>query len=253
MTDDLARVAQVALDDRLLSVDPETCAATLAHVVTHALVRTLGPDDSESFDTERYLACGVRSETPEQADLDVLLVADYVCNRPQNVTPHQLWNKAAEMGLHDGAPEDFKGGFSDQPAWLQLSYSLFCRTCRLLFIEMGMQIREVEAARRAEAAALEHANRAALPLDGEGELYERMPGLMDRYGDEVTGNGARAGASGNNTANSAEQAVKPAKAISPAPAPAPDPDAVMSIGERPVKHQGKPGRGGARTRRADRT
>jgi hypothetical protein len=235
----------------LLDIDVVDYASDVAHMAAYSqIAKVAGIEADEDQDKQRWYSLYKIPTKEEQIqrpwykffqkdpeeDLDdraedLYQLAKYVCHRPENVSGEQLWRKAAELKLHD-QPAD---SYHEQAFEICLAYKLFARVCRLVFIEIEMEQREISAKLRNAKAS----ERQPIPEDDRAITMEEGPLAKDPV---------------YAAAADAVRSVPVAKA--PVSNSAPDPiddqdNQPMSIGERPVQHQGKPQRGGARTPKKD--
>ena len=122
---------------------------------------------------------------------------------------------------------------------MRLGYRLFAKSCRLVFVDLQIAQREEQA-----LIDREEQKRKPIPLEDQTYAPDENPGAKD----PVYAAAAKAMAElpkSKADIKGADEETVPEKAT-PTPEKA---DAALSIGEAPVKHSGKPKRGGARPRK----
>lgn len=214
----------------VLGVNAMSVAMAVGHVAALALVTQMregGPEENELY---YRMFAPLEEGTRSEADIEML--AQYVCGRPDNVSGEQLFRKAAELAVHD-APAS---SFFDQAYEVQMGYRLFARSCRLVFIDLQMEQRE-------EQSRLDRFEQVRKPIPIEDQTYaaDDAPLAKDPVHEaaqkalaELPRTKSELGveAYGEDTEDKEEEAAEP--------------ESPLSIGERPVAHQGQPKRGGAR-------
>ncbi|SNZ20937.1 hypothetical protein [Cohaesibacter gelatinilyticus] len=216
----------------LLDIDVVDYASDVAHMAAFSLIaKVAGVDAEEGQDKERWYSLYMLpadTEAQDQAD-DLYQLAKYVCHRHENVSGEQLWRKAAELNLHNQPASSY----FDQAFEICLAYTLFARVCRLVFIDIEIEQREISAKLRRATSS----ERKPIPEEDRAITMEEGPLAKDPVFE---------------AAADAIKSMPAPKAPAQAKEPTPD-NEPMSIGEQPVKHQGKPKRGGARTPSIPRT
>lgn len=215
----------------ILDVDAQKVAMAVGHVAALALVTQMR--DGAQSELELYYRLFEPLETGRQTEDDLAILAQYVCDRPENVTGEQLFRKAAELALHKADPDSY----FKQSLDVREAYRLFAKSCRLVFIDLEIWQRE-EKSKQAKAAQ----KRKPIPHDDQTFAPDDKP--LDK--DQVRDAAFKAIASMPET----KGPIAPEQPEAKEPAPDPmfdDETPFFSIGERPVAHQGKPQRGGART------
>ena len=214
----------------ILNVDAQKVAMAVGHVAALALVTQMR--DGSQSELELYYRLFEPLEEGRQTEDDLAILAQYVCDRPENVTGEQLFRKAAELALHKANPDSY----FEQSLDVREAYRLFAKSCRLVFIDLEIWQRE-EKSKQAKAA------QKCKPIPHDDQTFAPDDKPLDK--DPVRNAALKAIAS----MPEAKGPITPEqpKATETAPDPMFDDETpFFSIGERPMAHQGKPQRGGAR-------
>lgn len=211
----------------ILDIDTTKVALAVGHVAALALVAQLR--DGAPDELQLYYRMFEPLEEGRSCEDDLAIMADYISKRPGDVYGEQLYRKAAELALHN-APAN---GYDEQPFVIREAYRLFAKSCRMVAVDLTISKRQAQerltkTARKRNPIAPEDQTYAPdEPADAQDPVraaalkaIREMPKVKAPIGDE------------------------PADDASTGPDQ--QPDAVLSIGERPVAHQGKPQHGGAR-------
>lgn len=91
-------------------------------------------------------------------------LAEYVCTRREPVSDHQLYNKAAELGIHAGAD------FPAQPFYVRTAYGTFAQVVHRLKSYLLEEIARIETELANEAAAAQPV-KLIEPAHGEREHH----------------------------------------------------------------------------------
>ncbi|PLW77878.1 hypothetical protein [Cohaesibacter celericrescens] len=205
----------------IVGVNAMNVAMAVGHVAALALVTQMRDGGRE--ENELYYRLFKPLEEERETEQDIELMAQYVADRPENVSGEQLFRKCAELAIHD-APA---GSFFDQSIEVQIGYRLFAKSCRLVAVDLQIEQRE-------EQSRLERAKQERRPIPFEDQTYAADEGPLVK--DPV-----------HEAAQKAIAEMPITKAAIKEPVQQDDaPEQPMSIGERPVAHQGKAKRGGAR-------
>ncbi|SNY93521.1 hypothetical protein SAMN04515647_3820 [Cohaesibacter sp. ES.047] len=213
----------------VMDVNAKSVAMAVGHVAALALVTQMrdgGPEEQEL-----YYRMFQSLEEGADTEADLEMMADYVCGRPENVSGEQLFRKAAELALHD-APAS---SYFEQSHEVREAYRLFAKACRLVFVDLEIWQRE-------EQARLERVAQKRKPIPLEDQTY--APDEPPMVKDPVHAAALKAIAEMPKT--KVDMGETEAGTQTPPPVVSEDLQSPMSIGERPVAHQGKPQRGGAR-------
>lgn len=211
----------------ILDIDTTKVALAVGHVAALALVAQLRDGDPDELSL--YYRMFEPLEEGREGEEDLSMLAQYVCDRPTDVYGEQLYRKAAELALHN-APAN---GYDDQPFVVREAYRLFAKSARLVAVDLTVSKRQV----RERLAKEKHKRK---PIAPEDQTYapdepanaqdpvmlaaQKAMREMPKMKGPVSDNG--------------EGEARVASDLQPEP--------ILSIGERPVAHQGKPQRGGAR-------
>ena len=103
----------------ILDVDAQKVAMAVGHVAALALVTQMREGVQSKL--ELYYRLFEPLEEGRQTEDDLSILAQYVCDRPENVTGEQLFRKAAELALHKADPDSY----FEQPHDVREAYRLF--------------------------------------------------------------------------------------------------------------------------------
>nr|WP_321457247.1 hypothetical protein [uncultured Cohaesibacter sp.] len=216
----------------ILDIDATKVALAVGHVAALALVTQLR--DGSPDELQLYYRMFKPLEEGRTCEEDLAIMAQYICDRPGDVYGEQLYRKAAELALHD-APAN---GYDDQPFVVREAYRLFAKSCRLVAVDLAISKRQAQ-----EKLAKTSQKRA--PIKTEDQAF--APDEPANAQDPVRAAALKAmrempKAKGPMVHEDASEDGF----IPEFETPNPEQDGIFSIGERPVAHQGKPQRGGAR-------
>ena len=210
----------------ILTVKPQDVGMAVGHVAALALISQMREGSSEEL--QLYYRLFEPIEDGQDWEHDLSMLTQYVCGRSENVSGEQLFRKASELALHS-APA---ASFFEQPIDVQIAYRLFAKACRLVSVDLEIEQREERS--RLERAVI---TRKPIPLkdraiEQEDDALAKEP-LYDRAATAIREMPRAKVELGEATTHTETKAQ-------------PEDDTPLSIGERPVAHQGKPKRGGAR-------